>query len=100
MEQKLPETWEERLKKIVVPLSDGFIEGEELILMQNKIWLKEFESLKNFIDQEITTARLEAARKERERVLQEVEETFSREYCTRIECIDPKKIIQSIKNNL
>lgn len=48
----------------------------------------------------IATTRLEAAREERVKVSQEFEQAFSREYCTRIECIDPKEIIQSIKNNV
>lgn len=35
----------------------------------------------------------------KDKVLLEVEKAFSREYCTRIKCIDQKEIIQSIKNS-
>ena len=51
MEQKQPKTW------------------KELILMQNEIWLKEFNNLKNCIDQEITAACLEAAREAKKNLM-------------------------------
>lgn len=92
MEQKEPELWERQMALDIL----GALES------------RGFSDLGKFLEDDIieaarpffTTARLQAAREERVKVLHEVEEAFRREYCTRIECIDPKEIIQSIKNNI